>query len=215
MASIVAFPARRWLHIATGMNVNTWYAEVMRGVSCAAFGAAQPLLESQPLGVDAFAVCARNELAGDRDSGGLSLALAAAIVRGFPDRLLEAVSHAEHDQQDTCFVVAETEHGRRNWNCAAGPSDKLGDFIAGLPRPVRRVVVVHPLEVLAGIRARCRKNGLDLSGSSFSPPPDHPLLTETAREWTAWRQANAITGPRAKFPKATRAQRERIAELLQ
>jgi hypothetical protein len=214
--SIFAFPAMRWLFLAAGINANTWRSEVMRGLSCAAFGAAEPVLTSRPLGLDAVAVHIRDDLA----SGGLPLKLASAIVRGFFDRWVEGVAHAEHHGQDVVFVVAEvgdpaSVKADRNWRCAVGPFDKLQAFVADLPKPVRRVLYVHLLDVLADIRRCAGEAGLDLSGMRFFVPPDHPSLAEIKAEWATWRGANNVTGRHAKFPRIGRERKADIEGLVQ
>lgn len=214
MTTILALPDMRWLLKITGTNAATWRSDVHRGLSVAAFGASGPILETRPLLLDAVAVRLRDDLAEV-----VPRKLAANIVRGFFDRWAEGVAHAEHDGQDVVFVVAEPDPRRygkdANWYCAVGPAEKLGAYVASLPQPLRRVLVIHMRETLADIRRGAANVRLDLSGAHFFVPPDHPMLTEVKTEWAKWRAENNVTGTRARFPKVDKQRRHAIEEVLQ
>jgi len=200
-----------WLLKITGTNPATWRSDLHRGLGVAAFGAAEPVLRNRPLALDALAVRLRDELA-ER----LPRKHAGAIVRGFFDHWGEGVAYAEHEGQDTVFVTAELDHrahGDSNWRCAIGPFDTLQAFINDLPKPVRRVLYVHVLEVLADIRRCAAEAGIDLSGGHFFVPPRHPLLVEVKAHWAKWRAEHDVTGTRAKFPKIARERKLDIEKL--
>jgi hypothetical protein len=211
MVASFTLPDQRALMTVTGTNPATYRSDLHRGQGVAAFGASEPVAKDRPLMLDAVAVVIRDEL----HERGLSRKLAADIVRGFFDRWAEAVSHADHDDQDVVFGVVELDPKIQvdNWICAIGPVEKLADYLMSLPRPQRRVLFVHLRDLLSEIRGRAAKAKLDLSGRFFVPP-DHRLLAQINADWSNWRAKNKVTGPRAKVPELGRPYRQRIEELL-
>ena len=112
-----------------------------------------------------------------------------------------------------CFVVVEVDPKAHAdvWFCAIGPVEKLYDYLATLPGPHRRVLLVHVRDVLADLRGRAAKAKLDLSGHLFVPP-DHPLLDQIRTDWQKWRAENKVS---RKSPKLDRQYRNVIDELSQ
>jgi hypothetical protein len=215
MPIILALPDMRWLFAITGTNPATWRSDVHRGLSVAAFGVAEPVLESRPLALDAVAIHIRDDLI----AGDLPRKLAGAIVRVFFDRWAEGIAHAEQDGQDVVFYAAELDPRKfgtdSNWRCGVGPADGFERHLASLPKPIKRVLFIHLLETLADIRRCAAEAGLDLSAGRFFVPPDHPLLAECKAEFETWRAENRVSGPRGKFPKVSQQRRRHIEGLLQ
>jgi hypothetical protein len=207
---LITLPNHRALMAVTGTKPATYRSDLFRGQGVAAFGAPEPVAKDRPLAMDAVSIVLRDEL----HERGLARKHASLIVRGFFDRWAEAVSHADHDDQDVVFGVVELDPMIQvdNWVCAIGPMEKLADYLMSLPRPQRRVLFVHLRDVLSTIRGRAVKAKLDLSGRFFVPP-DHPLLAQIKADWSNWRAKNKVTGPRAKLPEMERFYRQRVDEL--
>ena len=208
---LITLPDHRALMAVTGTKPATYRSDLFRGQGVAAFGAQEPVAKDRPLAMDAVGIVLRDEL----HQRGLGRKLASLIVRGFFDRWAEAVSHADHDDQDVVFGVVELDPRIQvdNWVCAIGPMEKLADYLKSLPRPQRRVLFAHVRDVLSDIRGRAVKAKLDLSGHFFVPP-DHKLLAQIKSDWSNWRAKNKITGPRAKSPELERSYRQRVEDLL-
>lgn len=208
---LITLPDHRALMAVTGTKPATYRSDLFRGQGVAAFGAQEPVAKDRPLAMDAIAIILRDEL----HERGVPRKHASLIVRGFFDRWAEAVSHADHDDQDVVFGVVELDPKIQvdDWVCAIGPVEKLADYLKSLPRPQRRALFVHLRDVLSDIRGRAVKAKLDLSGRFFVPP-DHPLLAQIKTDWSNWRAKNKVTGPRAKVPELGRPYRHRVEELL-
>ena len=207
--TIFGLPNRRWLFVLSGTKDATYRSDVFRGQSVAAFGAPEPVLESGPLALDAVAIAIRDDLA-----RAIPRDVAAAIVRGYFDYWFDAVSNAEHHNQAVVFVAAELLGSGNNWRAGYGPTAKLPEYVASLANP-RRLVVVYVNDILDQIRKRAAKAGLDLSGRSFAPPPDHPFLADCKAEWARWRAENVHVTRATKGPKIDKEWRQAIGGLLQ
>jgi hypothetical protein len=214
MATILGLPGMSGLFAVTGTRAATWRSDVFRGQSVAAFGEAEPILKSHPYGLDAAAIEIRNDLA-----KAIPRAHAAAITRGYFDFWADAVSHAEHDGQALVFVVAERDPliSSDDWRAAYGPAEKVDEYIASLPKPLRRVVVVGINGALKAIRERADTLGIKLPNVPFFVSPDHPLLAECKADWTRWRDKNVrpIDPVQPKGPRLEKRRKQAICEMLQ
>jgi hypothetical protein len=211
--TILVLPAQRDLFTVAGINSATYRSDLFRGQGAAAFGTAEPLLQNRPLGLDAVALRIRDGL----NDLGLSRKLAAVITRGFFDRWVEGVVHADHDRQSIVFVVVELDPKKlvHPWVCAIGPDAKLDDYIRGLPAPQRRVLFIELRDLIDDIRNRGMEAGLDMS-APFFVSADHPVLAEIKQHWESWRAEHKIVGAvGAKLPNLDKTHRKIVESLVQ
>jgi hypothetical protein len=192
------------LFTVAGVVKKTYYSDIHRGQGAAAYGAAEPI--RQVLGLDAVALNIRDEL----NELGLKRKMAAHMTRCFFDRWVEGVSFVQHEKQTIVFGATQLDDDL--WVSAVGPAAKLDQYIATLPRPRRRSFFVDLHDIIADIRARGEKAGLDMRSRPFFFPPDHPQMIETKKYWEAWRKENEVEGDRP--PKLSQIHRKAVENLV-
>jgi hypothetical protein len=185
-----------------GKNPSSWRGDRMRNQTAVAFGA--PDVAQHGFAMDAVAIMLVETL----NERGLPKRFAATVVRGFFHKWIEAVSLVEHKGENIVFIIYKLESDSEDqWNVALGRIH--GDTMGDLPPTWNRAVVVNIGDVMSRIRANAEAARINLTGTQFTPPPEHRVLKEwIAQHREALKRAMAeVEGlpERGKFKTGTKA----------
>jgi hypothetical protein len=189
-------PRQRLLDL-TGLSEELWDWRAQRGQLPLAFGAV-PACASKYLAIDLVAVRLSEELASAFD-----LTAASFFVREYFETWAESVSRAEFDPGRP-YYFAVLVHGYdddKEYLITGGTHDEIIDDLK-LNQPTfhaRRFTHVCINELLADLRRRGERHGIDLS-APFFVPVTHPQFRELVRAPAKMRAA-AVRAFKRKQPR--------------